>query len=209
MPNPIDRTGERYGRLVVICEAAERSKTGRRRWHCKCDCGNECVKTGTDMAPGRAQSCGCLHKQRTAETNSDRVKHGHSAGTRKGKRLTTPEYKSWKAMKERCRNESAPNYHLYGGRGITVCDRWLGDDGFINFLADMGARPEGSTLDRKDTNGNYEPSNCRWSTASEQAKNRRQTPEYVAKMKANLDAGRSRMWSDPELRERLLISRRK
>lgn len=85
-------------------------------------------------------------------------------------------YSSWTSMKTRCTNEKNKNYFSYGGRGITFCERWAS---FDNFLADMGERPEGMTLDRKDTNGNYEPSNCRWATSKEQMDNQRKTI-YVA-----------------------------
>jgi hypothetical protein len=93
-----------------------------------------------------------------------RRQHGHCVA-----RKVTRTYKSWNAMRERCSNSSASNYADYGGRGIVVCDRW---STFENFLADMGERPEGMTLDRKDTSGNYEPSNCRWATPTEQQRNR-------------------------------------
>lgn len=202
MPSFIDKTGERNGRLVVLCEASERTTGGRIRWHCRCDCGNECIVTGMDMAPGRSQSCGCLQKEKTVAANKSRKTHGHSSGlTADGKRKRSPEYNSWNSMQDRCLIEAMPNYHLYGGRGITICDRWLGSNGFINFLADMGTRPIGQTLDRIDTNGNYEPSNCKWSTGSEQAKNRRKTPEYMARMKANLDAGRKNRRRSPPKKE--------
>ncbi|MBB5663253.1 hypothetical protein GGE68_001429 [Rhizobium leguminosarum] len=145
----------------------------------------------------------------TAKSNADRAKHGHARSFGTKKHFTTPEYRSWKAMLERCRNPKAPNYHLYGGRGISVCDRWIGREGFTNFLSDMGPRGEGLTLDRVETDGNYEPSNCQWADAKDQAKNRRKTPEYKAQMKANLDAGRVRMWSEPELRAKLIKSRKR
>jgi hypothetical protein len=90
-------------------------------------------------------------------------------------RTPTPTYRSWNAMHSRCRYPSSANYAKYGGRGITVCERWDGVGGFANFLADMGERPEGCTLDRRDPDGNYEPSNCRWSTVLTQRRTQRNT----------------------------------
>lgn len=112
-------------------------------------------------------------------------------------------------MLERVRNPNAPNYYLYGGRGIEICADWLGPAGFERFMSDMGNRPDGMTLDRIDTDGNYQPGNCRWSTPKRQARNRRQTPEYVEAMRDNLTRGRAKMWSDPEIRAKLVASRRR
>jgi DNA-binding XRE family transcriptional regulator len=85
----------------------------------------------------------------------------------------TPTHASWTSMRQRCLNSNAPKYHLYGGRGVTISDRWLGEHGMSNFLADMGERPAGTSLDRIDPEGNYEPGNCRWATPIEQRRNRR------------------------------------
>jgi hypothetical protein len=98
----------------------------------------------------------------TGKSRPDRRTHGMTL---------TPEYRSWSSMKQRCSNPKIPKYHLYGGRGITICDHWRSS--FANFFADMGPRPPGTTLDRIDADGHYEPSNCRWGTVLEQRHNRR------------------------------------
>ena len=92
----------------------------------------------------------------------------------------TPTYKSWQSMKDRCLNPNATSYPIYGAKGIMICERWMV---FENFLADMGERPEGTSLDRKDSNGHYEPGNCRWATAIEQSRNRKSTKLNTDKVK--------------------------
>lgn len=209
MPAFRDKTGMKIGRLSVIGEAPKHPSSGRVRWLCRCDCGAEVIVTGSNMREGATSSCGCLQRERTGASAATRVKHGHAKSGGGNKRLTTPEYRSWKAMLERVRNSNAPNYHLYGGRGISICDRWLGPDGFANFLADMGERPKGKTLDREEVNGNYEPGNCHWATAKEQRANQRNSAELDAIRRSALDRGRRRTWDDPELRAKLLARRRK
>jgi hypothetical protein len=153
----IDLTGQIFGRLKVTSRAENRN--ARPTWHCDCECGNSCIARGGDLRSGRHRSCGCL--QMDAAT-----RHGHSSYTGP----PSPTYKTWIGMIQRCTNQAAPHYDTYGGRGITVCEKWRN---FIQFLKDMGERPEGLTLDRKNTNGNYEPDNCQWSTRKEQGRNRR------------------------------------
>lgn len=158
-----DLTGKVFGKLTV--DRFHSSGKRADNWLCRCECGREVVKSATYLRVYKG-SCGC--------DNSGRIKHGHAVG---GKH--SPEYSVWSTMVGRCTRETDSAYQFYGAKGITLCDRWDPKKGgsFENFLEDMGERPDGTSIDRIDTNGNYEPSNCRWATDSIQGfnQNRRST----------------------------------
>lgn len=154
-----DLVGCVFGQLTV--EALDGVKNGETYWRCRCECGGVKVVRLVCLRRGNTKSCGCAYSRPKT--------HGG---------CYTPEYRSWAAMHGRCTNPENPSYHRYGGRGITVCERW---NEFNAFLSDMGERPSAKhSIDRIDGNGNYEPSNCRWATVQQQSDNKERTVKITA-----------------------------
>jgi hypothetical protein len=148
-------TGHRSGRLVIVMEAPG-GIARKRRLMAWCDCGRPHAVRIDAFTHGQVRSCGC---------DSSNARRRLPIGERNEDH---PLYSVWCAMRDRCRH-----HRHYAGRGIAVCARWGGSDGFRNFVADMGERPLGTSIDRTDNDGDYEPSNCRWATSTEQNRNRR------------------------------------
>lgn len=165
----IDMTGKRFGRLTVTERAKGLPGRGIAMWRCKCDCGNETVCRGTHLRDGLIQSCGC---QRRENSTKAKLKHGDAQG--KHSRL----YGVWQNMKNRCYNKNVRSYKDYGARGIKVCAEWINDyssfkDWCYSNGYDDAAGYQQCTIDRIDNNSDYSPSNCKFSTAKEQAQNKR------------------------------------
>lgn len=154
-----DLTGMKFGRWLVI-KRGENGSYGRTIYECRCACGNKKTVARSNLTAGKSLSCGCLQKEVARKCL---LKHGHAVGG-----VATKTHVVWQGMRQRCNNPKRKDYKHYGGRGISVCERW---DNFKNFLEDMGERPDGFEIDRIENDGNYEPGNCRWVTREVQLRN--------------------------------------
>jgi len=160
-----DITGQRFGRWFVLSKS-EKKCHSCTIWWCRCDCGTVKEVLYRYLKNGRSTSCRCYANELLVKMST---KHGCVSGGNK-----TPEYICWLQMIGRCHRTKHKMFNYYGGRGISVCDRWKLKGGFINFLKDMGVRPSiNHSIDRLDNNGNYNKENCRWATKSQQSNNTR------------------------------------
>ena len=157
-----------FGKWVVI-SYGEKDKHNKRKWLCKCCCGDEYMIGEGDLKQGKSTQCRKCSRKKEGELYWD-----------------NPLYSTYCGMKQRCNDKNSIAYKNYGGRGIKVCKRWSKRKGFDNFLKDMGNCPKGYTLDRIDVDGGYTPNNCRWANKDTQAKNKRKDIEFEGKFYKSL-----------------------
>lgn len=173
MTTPKDYSGEKHNRLTAIKEVEPyiypNGKKKRRRYLFQCECGGEVVAPIASVRHGNTKSCGCISREKVIQRNKETAKY-------KGA-INNAHYNRWKGMIERCQYEQHKDYNSYGGRGIKVCDEWKNDPfEFFRWIENESNYEEGFTLDRIDVNGDYEPSNCKFSSLYEQAVNKRVLP---------------------------------
>lgn len=157
-----DLTGQPFGRLVAVCKMGSAGDKSLN-WLCRCECGNLIIASSNNLKRTNTQSCGCLQKDRVIETSTT---HGDTSGGGTASRL----YYGWINMKQRCFNPNIRAYKYYGNKGITVCKEWLNSYQAFKWWAILNGYQENLTIDRIDSGGNYEPSNCQWITISENVK---------------------------------------
>jgi hypothetical protein len=197
MSKKIDLVGMKFGRLTVIAEAEKHDK--HLRWMCECDCGNRAIVLGDNLKKGASKSCGCLQRELSKETAKSRfTTHGKSHD-----RI----YNTYQNIKKRCYSMKSKDYESYGGRGITVCDEWLGEKGFENFYnwAISNGYSDKLSIDRINVDGRYEPENCRWITNEEQQCNKRNSNylHYNGETKTISEWAKIKGISDSTLRSRI------
>jgi hypothetical protein len=170
-----DLTGKKIGRLTVTGWSF--CKNGQRYWICDCSCGKAtCILHSNLKSKKPTKSCGCIQKEAASKQGKIQGKANTTHGD-----TDTVEYVAWRRMLDRCNNSKCPAFANYGGRGIKVCERWMGTEGYVNFLSDMQRRPQDKySLERVDVNGNYEPTNCIWADWKTQQRNRRNNRRFTA-----------------------------
>ena len=184
-----------FGRLTVLDYAPVNPK--RAHWRCRCSCGNLVTVVGKNLRTGNTASCGCL------KTELDAIRHVTHGDTVNGN--IAREFRSWSAAKSRCYDASFSSFKHYGGRGIRMADEWRHN--YAAFLSDMGRCPEGYSLDRIDTNGDYAPGNCRWATKIQQMNNTRTNRHltYQGKRQTVAEWSRELGWPVHTLKRRVLL----
>jgi hypothetical protein len=176
-----DLVGKEYHLLTILEKVGTlpKEKGGHLLVKYQCKCGTVKVSRFYSIKQGKTISCGCFNKSETARRS---LTHGFTINR---KHKFPNEYNSWWEAKDRCQNDKNPAHHYYGGRGIKICERWTGKDGFKNFMDDMGERPSPKnkySIDRINNDGNYEPGNCKWATATEQVNNKRYSGKCIEKI---------------------------